>query len=366
MVILALPCSTYNPMPRFRELSLSAQTAYAQLFDATLASELSRSVGSVRGSFAKKTVKGREYWYFQFTDLGGTLRQFYVGPDSEPVRALVAESKQSRDEPLVPLVRSAMALGCAPLLPRHFRVVRRLAEHGFFRAGGVLVGTHAFLTYGNILGLRWDESARTQDVDLAHAGKSLSLALPSTLQVDTHGAIESLQAGLLPIGGLSGKAGPSYLNPKDPEFRIDFLTTLHRGGNTPFEHRQLRVAMQPLKFMEYLLENVGQAVVFCNEGSVAVNIPHPARYALHKLLVFGERSPSMLQKARKDLLQVAALLDYLKAIRAWDVEEAWADLIGRGRGWTARARQGLDALAKTAPELGVKEWLRFKKQRTSP
>jgi len=349
-------------MPRYSELSLSAQTAYAQLFDATLAAELSRSVGSLRGSFAKKTVKGREYWYFQFTDLGGSLRQFYVGPDSEPVRALVAQARQSREEPLVPLVRSAMALGCAPLLTRHFRVVRRLGEHGFFRAGGVLVGTHAFLAYGNILGLRWADSARTQDVDPAHAGKSLSLALPSSLQVNTHSAIESLQAGLLPIGGLSGKAGPSYLNPKDPEFRIDFLTTLHRGGDAPFEHRQLRVAMQPLKFMEYLLENVGQSVVFCDEGSVVVNIPHPARYALHKLLVFGERSGSMLQKARKDLLQAAALLDYLKSVRAWDVEEAWADLIGRGRGWTTRTRQGIDALSKTAPELGVKEWLRFKKQ----
>ena len=116
MVILGGSGFTYNPMPRYSELSLSAQTAYVQLFDATLAAELSRSVGSLRGSFAKKTVKGREYWYFQFTDLGGSLRQFYVGPDSEPVRALVAQARQSREEPLVPLVRSAMALGCAPLL----------------------------------------------------------------------------------------------------------------------------------------------------------------------------------------------------------------------------------------------------------
>lgn len=354
------PIHVYPAMTRFSELSLSAQTAYAQLFDATLATELSRSVGNLRGSFARKTVKGREYWYFQFTDLGGTLRQLYVGPDSEPVRALVAESRQSREEPLVPLVRSAIALGCAPLLARHFRVVRRLADHGFFRAGGVLVGTHAFLTYGNILGLRWVESARTQDVDLAHAGKSVSLALPSNLQVDTHGAIESLRAGLLPIGGLAGKAGPSYLNPKDPDFRIDFLTTLHRGGNEPYEHPQLRVALQPLKFMEYLLENVGQAAVFSEEGAVIVNIPHPARYALHKLLIFGERSVSMLQKARKDLLQAAALLDYLKVTRPLDVEEAWKDLIGRGRGWTARARQGIDALEKTAPDLDAKKWLKFK------
>jgi hypothetical protein len=347
-------------MARSRELSLTAQTAYAQLFDATLASELARSVGSLRGSFAKKSVKGKDYWYFQFSDVGGTLRQVYVGPDSEPVKALVAEARSRREEPLVPLVRSAIALGCAPLLPRHYRVIRRLADYGFFRAGGVLVGTHAFLAHGNILGLRWEDSARTHDVDLAHAGKSLSLALPSSLQVDAHNAIESLQAGLLPVGGLAGKAGPSYLNPRDPDFRIDFLTTLHRGGDAPIEHPQLRVAMQPLKFMEYLLENVGQAAVFCDEGSVVVNIPHPARYALHKLLVFGERSASMLQKARKDLLQAAALLDCLKVLRPGDVEDAWVDLLGRGRGWKGRARQGLDALEKLAPDLDVKAWLPLK------
>ncbi len=31
-------------------------------------------------------------------------------------------------------------------------MIRRLSEYGFFRAGGVLVGTHAFLSYGNLLG----------------------------------------------------------------------------------------------------------------------------------------------------------------------------------------------------------------------
>ena len=344
-------------MPLFTELSLTAQTAYAQLFEATLATELSRSVADLRGSFARKTVKGREYWYFQFTDLGGTLRQLYVGPDSDPVRQLVAESRRPRDEPIHQLARSAVALGCAALLPRHYRVIRRLSEYGFFRAGGVLVGTHAFLAYGNVLGVRWVEPARTQDVDLAHAGKNVSVALPATLQVDTHAAIQSLQLGLLPIGATGTTSGATYLNPKDPEFRLDFLTTLHRGGDEPFEHPQLHVTLQPLRFMEYALEGVGQATVFCDEGAVAVNVPHPARYALHKLLVYGERKGSFLQKSQKDLAQAGALLECLKVRRPWEVEEAWADLLSRGPGWATRARQGLRALVAMAPELDLERWL---------
>jgi hypothetical protein len=260
---------------------------------------------------------------------------------------------------VLPLARSAVALGCAQILPRHFRVIRRLSEYGFFRAGGVLIGTHAFLSYANLLGVRWTEPAQTQDVDLAHAGKNLSVALPATLQVDTHQAIESLQLGLLPLGGAGARSGATYLNPNDPELRLDFLTTLHRGGDEPFEHPQLHVTLQPLRFMEYALEGVGQAVVISEEGAVAVNIPHPARYALHKLLVYGERTGAYLHKSRKDLWQAAALLECLQVRRPWEVEEAWKDLLGRGGGWVARAKQGLRALARMAPELVVEEWLRL-------
>ena len=341
------------------ELTLSAQTAYAQLFDATLAAELARSVASLSGSFAKKTVKARDYWYFQFSDLGGTLRQLYVGPDNAAVRALVEKARQPKEQPLAPLARAAVALGCAPLLPRHFRVGPRLSECGFFKAGGVLIGTHAFLAYGNLFGVRWREASRTQDVDFAHAGKNLAIALPSTLQVDTHGAIESLQMGFLPIAGLAGKAGATYLNPKDPEFRLDFLTTLHRGKERPYEHPQLRIALQPVKFMEFSLENVVQAAVFCDEGSVVVNLPHPARFALHKLIVYGERQGSFVQKTRKDLSQATALLELLKARRAWELDEAWRDVVSRGTGWVDRVKRAHAAACETAPALELEKWLRL-------
>jgi hypothetical protein len=172
VVILGSLPSTYNPMPRFSELSLSAQTAYAQLFDATVASELSRSVGSLRGSFARKTVKGREYWYFQFTDLGGTLRQVYVGPDSEPVRALLeARPGMNRLSP----GRSAIAPGARPVAPS-LQGDPASGEHGFFRAGGVL--SERTPTYGNILGLRWSRR-HGRRCGFRPCGKESRVALPS-------------------------------------------------------------------------------------------------------------------------------------------------------------------------------------------
>lgn len=345
-------------------LSLSAQTAYAQVLDAAQAADISRSVASLRGSFASKQVKDRTYWYFQWTEISGRLRQVYIGPDSERVRGLIeAHGTGGAKSALEGLARAALALGNASVLATHFRVVQRLSEYGFFRAGGVLVGTHAFLCFGNMLGVRWAGAERTQDVDFAHAGKQLQIALPGNIEIDSHAAIESLQMGLLPIEHSDGGTGASYLDPRDPDFQLDFLTPLHRGGNEPFRHPQLGIKLQPLKFMEYLLEDVQQAVVLNNAGAVVVNLPHPARYALHKLIVAGERPASRIAKANKDVQQAGAILSVLREQARWQVDEAWIDLVARGPGWRARVQRGLNALVRVAPELGVSEWLSMPKPR---
>lgn len=347
-------------MPLYQPLSATAQTAYAQLFDVAQATDLTRSIASLRGSFASKQVKDKTYWYFQYTDISGKLRQSYVGPDSEALHQLMAKrSKANGSVSLEALAQSAIALGCSPALPAHFRVVRRLSEYGFFRAGGVLIGTHAFLTFGNMQGMRWGDAQRTQDVDFAHAGKQLSIALPANLEINTPAAIESLEMGFLPLTGMDGKPGGSWFSPRDPDFQLDFVTPLHRGGNAAYTHPQLGIVLQPLKFMEYLLEGLQQAVLLCAEGAVLVNVPNPARYALHKLIVTGERPPTRAVKSNKDILQSAALLAGYRDGSVQPVVEAWKDLLARGPGWRSRAKHGLSALAKVAPELEVQDWLKF-------
>lgn len=345
-------------MVPFTELSLAAQTAYAQLLDAAVSAEHLRSIADLSGSFAAKTVRGKTYWYFQYTEPSGKLRQAYVGPDTDAVSALrVRVAQPSVQRSLGPLARSAAALGCVEILPRHMRVIQRLAEYGFFKAGGVLIGTHAFLAFGNMLGVRWSDASRTEDVDFAHSDKNLAIALPGNFEVNTDAAIKSLEMGLLPVSSLTGKAGATYLSPKEPEFRLDFLTTLHRGKEEPFEHTQLGVTLQPLKFMEYSLEKVQHAVLIGGDRVVVVNLPHPARYALHKLIVYGERQGAFVVKSNKDLIQAGLLLARLKVTRQWEVEEAWADLLGRGKGWKERVKRGRDALARSFPELDAKAWL---------
>jgi hypothetical protein len=340
------------------ELSLTAQTAYLQLLQSAVAMSHARTVADLPGSFAGKTVKGRRYWYYQFTQPSGKLQQLYVGPDSEAVRSLINGRHQpSAKETLGPLARSASILGCAETLPRHLRVLRRLADYGFFAAGGVLVGTHAYLALGNVLGVRWNQALRTQDVDLAHPGKSLSLALPATINVNTVEALDSLKLGLLPVTELGGAVGASWLNPRDPEFRLDFLTTLHRAGDEPYRHPQLNVVLQPLRFMDFLLEEVDQAVLFSGEMSVVLNLPSPARFALHKLLVAAERRGAFQVKAIKDVAQAAALFSVLRERQAVEVSALWREMLARGPGWQERAAQGVSMLSRAYPELELQDWL---------
>jgi hypothetical protein len=73
--------------------------------------------------------------------------------------------------------------------------------------------------------------------------------------------------------------------------------------------------------------------------------------------VYGERQGAFTAKRSKDLLQVASLLAYYREHGAWEIDEAWKDLVSRGKGWLKRAKQGVEALDRVYPDLEVGGWL---------
>lgn len=337
---------------RLSELPLSAQTAYAELFSQAQAFELNNALAGLVGAFHKRVLKGRLYWYFGYRDIDQKVRMVYVGPDSERVQALVRRFEQIRqDQPLAPPARMAIAAGCMPVAPKHFRVIRRLAEYGFFRAGGILIGSHAFRALGNMLGVRWLERAVTPDLDFAHAGRNVSVALPADFRVDVRGALGSLEMGLLPLTQFGGRVGAQCRNPADSQLRLNFVTAMTRD-RSPAVMPDLNVSLEPLKFLEFVLEAPLRGCVFSNQGACVVNLPAPERYAVHKMMVYGERPVSERTKANKDLLQAASLVSYLlQTDQAELLNAAWQDVLGRGEGWQARAMQGKEALLQIAPGL---------------
>jgi hypothetical protein len=186
------------------------------------------------------------------------------------------------------------------------------------------------------------------DVDFARAGRNISIALPHNLRLSVRDAISSLEMGLLPIRELSDKAGAQYRNPDDPELRIDFVTPSSGDAKT-IRIDDLGLALEPLKFMEFSLEGTTQAAVFSGSSACVVNLPDPARYAGHKLIVHGERPVAEQAKSNKDIQQAAALIEWHVASGQADrVQAAWDDAQGRGPGWRKRALEGRRALLRAS------------------
>lgn len=336
-------------MSLYTEFPLATQTAFAGINEAARQADLNRSIADLPGGFAKKTVSGRAYWYYQVKNPDGQLRQSYVGPDDAATQALIQRHadplKKLSNQHLVRLARSALELGCAEIPAKHARVIARLADTGLFSAGGILVGTHAFLAYQNIFGVRWSAGAATLDLDFAHAGRNVSLALPENLTLDTTAAIDSLEMGFIPH-----QAHTSFRKADEPDFDLDFLTSRGRTGNTPGLVKRLNLPLQPLRFMELSLQDPMRATLLARSGPMVVNLPRPERYALHKLLVYGERPQAQRTKSRKDVAQAAALIDYLLTHDTEEMGAMWIDVNSRGPGWRKRLQQGFDAMHTLYPE----------------
>lgn len=95
--------------------------------------------------------------------------QSYLGPETPEVLALRERWRRGKTEASTraELIAMARAAGAHAIGGAEAQVIERLAP--VFRIGGVLVGSHAFVVLGNMLGVRWQEAiVRTEDVDIAH------------------------------------------------------------------------------------------------------------------------------------------------------------------------------------------------------
>lgn len=314
-----------------RELPLQTQTVFAELADRAEALEASRTIASLRGSFASKQVKGHTYWYFKTSQPGRGQVEIYLGaasPALERVRKAHRQGlpelreEESRLRELVAMLRA----GRGSLLDRRSgRVLRSLADAGIFRLGGVLVGTQAFVVLGNMLGVRWSSGTRTEDIDLAATKLPIVLAdLPPT---DLPTALESLEMGFLPVPGLDPRHPSTSFKVRGRGLRVDLLTPLRGRDRTgPVEISRWKTAAQPLRFLDFLVEDaIGTAAV--DGGAVWVQVPRPARFAVHKLLVSSRRNAGQQTRANKDRLQASELLDLLVDARPGEVESAIEDLL---------------------------------------
>lgn len=335
-------------------LPLETQTLYAELLEQLTALETHRSIGMVSGCFVTKTVKDEPYYYFQYSDPGGVLRQRYVGKRTPALDKVVARFRAERGEwetHAAQIQRLCAQLRAGGALTTHSavaRVIKALAESGLFYLGGVLIGTHAFTVLGNLLGVRWSQHAvKTQDIDIA-GELHLDIAVPD-LHADIPKTLDALNMGFLPVPALNPQSPSTSFKVRGSALRVDFVTPLkHQRNSAPVVIHRFNMAAQPLPYLDYVIERCERGALVDGQG-VLVNVPTPARFAFHKLIVSRARDMSTRTKADKDLLQAAQILEVLAEDRPGDLALAWSALESHGKAWTAKAAAGLSALLRRYP-----------------
>lgn len=161
----------------------------------------------------------------------------------------------------------------------------------------VLIGSWCLVVYREYfkeIGLTY--AVRTRDMDFL---------VPSVAAFKGRTDVPELLKDLGFIVGLRGEQGAMML--EHPELLIEFLAPERgRGSSRVCDVPGLGVNAQPLRFMDVAL----MMTVRLPFGDVPVTVPHPAAFALHKLLVAPRRRKA--EKKRKDLDAALMILGLLE------------------------------------------------------
>lgn len=310
--------------------------AYADLENQAAAQ--ARAFVSAPGSVLERTnAGGFRFYALQQYGADGRKRETYLaGPVGDPTAEDAAQRARraiGEQRDVAATARLLIREGYGTMPPKHHAVLAALANHGFFRSGGLLVGTHAFEAILNKLGVR-AEAFATMDVDIA---RSSTLELRDVAQ---GGLLEILRSSGIPFDEVPG------FDPRDAtgkikerghsRFTVDLLVP---GRGRDVSHRyvpELKAHAVALPHLGYLVAETQPAAALSRNGCIGVRVPLAERYAVHKLLVSRLRS-SGNEKSRKDLRQAAILIAVLAETAPGAIAEAHAALSSSARGFVKNA-----------------------------
>lgn len=343
-----------------QRLPLAIQTLYAELVERCALDQLAGEFPAT-GNFYTKTVSGRGYWYFRdASGEGGKRRDRYVGPDNPELRERITAQKHAKESyrERRTLVTSLQRAGLGSPSPMAGEVLKALAAAGVFRLRAVVVGTVAYQTYSGLLGtLLAGRNLTTSDLDLAQF-QSISIAVEDRTDVSILENLKAVDPRFEPILDAADPRRPTRYAAGDA-FRVDLLAP-NRGpeADAPVSLPALQTEAQPLRFLDFLIYREVQAVALHGAG-VAINVPAPERFALHKLLVSRRRlqTRDSQAKAAKDLRQAAELIDVLAEQRPYELRDLWHEMTERGPQWRRLAEEAVTLLDSATGSSTIREKL---------
>ena len=330
-------------------IPLSYQTLYSELaqrsLDAAFTSEFSSE-----GRFISMESRGRRYWYFD-TASGLRKKRLYVGPVDDPVISERVANFKGLKADLRARRRLVSTLTREAYLPRPEAksgdVVAAVADAGFFRLRGVLVGTVAYQCFSPLLGVRLPNTAmQTADADFAQF-HAISAEVADTVE-PILAKLKLIDPTFREVPHHSDHFRSTQLVAHDG-YRVDFLTP--NTGSDDFQGKPAPMpaldpmAAEPLRFLDFLIHQPERAVLLHGAG-VPVLVPSPERSAIHKLIVATRRlhDRNGLAKTAKDRLQAKTIIEAMhQTRRTATLADVFAEAWDRGPSWQEAIRTSLDS-----------------------
>ena len=322
-------------MVRWRRHDAAAQAKYQELKQ--LAYSQARILRGTPGTLKQRTKSGNPYWVREYIRVDGKKTDEHIG----------AASKTAADDIRreIDLAR-ALAAGSASLrLFGYQRIDRKpsavlevLFNHGLTPGGAVIVGSHAYGTLLNELGIA-AAGYKTQDIDIARP-HALSVAVPDGLAFP---ALLS-ESGLtfVPVPGMpSDKPSASFKLPGSETLAVDLLVPGKRLGEI-LPVKELNAHGQGVPLLDFLIEDPIKAVALSPNQVIPIWVPSPERFAIHKLFSSQSRRTDR-DKIRKDLEQAAVVAAAVEEETPGRLGQAYRRLPALGR---SAVRKGADAAAR--------------------
>lgn len=201
-------------------------------------------------------------------------------------------------------------------------VLHRLESAGVLKSV-VLIGSWCAYFYQDYFADKdYKPSIRTRDIDFL-----VSTPPKIKLSVDVPALLEDM-------GFLTQFVDDGHMRLVHPDLLIEFLVPEKgRGTTKPYPIKSLNVNAQALRYLNFLLDDKVQVKV----DGLNVILPHPANFALHKLIISARRTTN--DKAAKDVEQAMEILRILvKNDRADEVSHIFSKL---PPGWKKEIRKAL-------------------------
>ncbi|MEK6715271.1 MAG: GSU2403 family nucleotidyltransferase fold protein [Candidatus Omnitrophota bacterium] len=177
------------------------------------------------------------------------------------------------------------------------KVLKKLYKAGILQ-DIILIGSWCIPFYKDYFGsVKYPTAIKTRDVDFL---------VPAPSKTKTRADIPKLLKDLGFIVDFKGSEG--YIQLEHSDLIIEFLVPEKgRGLNKPYQLPQFGLNAQPLRFLDLLILDTIKVKI---EG-IEVKLPHPANFALHKLIIFQKRT-----KEEKIIKDKNAATEIIKALIA--------------------------------------------------